>query len=102
MSSPTIVRMYSKTESQVALASREGEGEKGDMGRKKQVRDYLEYMVTNITLQVPWWNDRTRMEKMCSVLAVFLVFLSVALCVGLVLVVRGEMLRVSHNQGVKA
>ena len=78
------------------MASREGE--KGDMGRKKQVRDYLEYMVTNITLQVPWW----KMEKMCSVLAVFLVFLSGALCVGLVLVARGEVLRVSHNQGVKA
>ena len=72
------------------------------MGRIEQVREYLEYMVTNITLQVPWWNDRTRMEKMCSVLAVFLVFLSVSLCVGLVLVARGEMLRLSHNQGVQA
>ena len=78
--SPNIVRMYNKTESQVTLASREGEGEKGAMGRGDQV---------------PWWNNRTRMEKMCSVLAVFLVFLSVILGVSLVLVARGENFRVS-------
>ena len=34
--SPTIVRMYNKTESQVTLASREGEGDKGVMGRTGQ------------------------------------------------------------------
>ena len=80
MISPTIVRMYNKTESQVTLASREGEGEKGDMGRREQA---------------PWRNDRTGMEKMCSVLAVFLVILSVILGVALVLVARGLILRVS-------
>jgi hypothetical protein len=85
--SPITVRMFNKTESQVTLASREGEGVNGDTGRREQV---------------PWWNDRTRMEKMCSVLAVFLVFLSVALCVSLVLVARGQILRVSYKQGVKA
>ena len=40
VTSPTIVRMYNKTESQVTLASREGEGEKGDMGRSEQVSKY--------------------------------------------------------------
>jgi hypothetical protein len=78
--------MYNKTESQVTLASKEREGVKGAMGRREQG---------------PWWNARTRMEKMCSVLAVFLVFLSVALCFSLVLVVRGQILRVSYKQGVK-
>ena len=81
MISPTIVRMYNKTESQVTLAISEGEGEKGAMGRRERV---------------PLWNNRTRMEKICSVLAVFLVFLSLTLCVGLVLVAKGDKFRVSH------
>ena len=73
--------MYNKTESQVTLAISEGEGEKGAMGRGEHV---------------PWWNARTRMEKMCSVLAVFLVFISVILGVSLELVARWQILRVSQ------
>ena len=52
--------------------------------------------MTNVTLQSPWWNERTRMEKVGSVFSMFLVFISVILGVVLVLVVMREDLMVSQ------
>jgi len=60
--------MYTKAESQVSLASRAGEAEKGVLGDLHQV---------------PWWSKRTNMERRCFVLVGCMSAVLFALAAGL-------------------